>query len=162
MYHIFSIHSSVNGHLGCFWVLITVNSAAMNTGLHVSFRIVVFSGYLPRSGISLVSQMVKNLPALQETCLQSLSQEDVLEKGMATHSDILAWIIPWTEAIVHMFSKTGIQLGDLYLPFFHDSFFLLSQGIFTLFSLVAVSIYIPTNSAGAFPFLHILSSIYFF
>ena len=97
MYHIFSIHSSVNGHLGCFWVLITVNSAAMNIGLHVSFRIVVFSGYLPRSGISLVSQMVKNLPALQETCLQSLSQEDVLEKGMATHSDILAWKSPRTE-----------------------------------------------------------------
>ena len=41
--------------------------------------------------------MVKNLPAMQETLLWSLSQEDPLEKGMATHSSILAWRIPWTE-----------------------------------------------------------------
>ena len=42
-------------------------------------------------------QMVKNLPAMQETRVQSLGQEDPLEKGMATHSSILAWKIPWTE-----------------------------------------------------------------
>ena len=41
--------------------------------------------------------MVKNLPAIQETRVQSLSREDSLEKGMATHSSILAWRIPWTE-----------------------------------------------------------------
>ena len=41
--------------------------------------------------------MVKNLPAMQETGVQSLGQEDPLEKGMATHSSILAWEIPWTE-----------------------------------------------------------------
>ena len=41
--------------------------------------------------------MVKNLPAMQETWVQSLSGEDPLEKGMATHSSILAWRIPWTE-----------------------------------------------------------------
>jgi hypothetical protein len=46
---------------------------------------------------SLVTKMVKNLPARQETCVQSLSQEDPLEKGMATHSSILAWRILWTE-----------------------------------------------------------------
>ena len=40
--------------------------------------------------------MVKNLLAMQETRVQSLGQEDRLEKGMATHSIILAWIIPWT------------------------------------------------------------------
>ena len=45
MYHIFFIHSSVDGHLGCFSVLVIVNSAAVNTGLHVSFWIIVFSGY---------------------------------------------------------------------------------------------------------------------
>ena len=49
---------------------------------------------------SLVAQMVKNLPAVQETWVQSLGQEDPLEKGMATHSSILAWRIPWTEATV--------------------------------------------------------------
>ena len=41
--------------------------------------------------------MVKNLPVVWETQVQSLSQEDPLEKGMATHSSILAWRIPWTE-----------------------------------------------------------------
>ena len=46
---------------------------------------------------SLVTQMVKNLPALQETSVQPLGQEDPLEKEMATHSSILAWRIPWTE-----------------------------------------------------------------
>ena len=52
MYHIFFIHSSVNGYLGCFHVLAIVNSAAMNMGMHESFRIVVFAGYMPRSGIA--------------------------------------------------------------------------------------------------------------
>ena len=49
------------------------------------------------SGASLVVPMVENLPAGQETWVQSLGQEDSLEKGMATHSSILAWRIPWTE-----------------------------------------------------------------
>ena len=48
-------------------------------------------------GASLVAQSVKNLPAMQETQVQFLGQEDPLEKEMATHSSILAWRIPWTE-----------------------------------------------------------------
>ena len=44
-----------------------------------------------------MAQMVKNLPAIQETQVQSLDQEDPLEKEMASHSNILAWIIHWTE-----------------------------------------------------------------
>ena len=46
---------------------------------------------------SLVAQTVKNLPAMQETQVQPLGREDPLKKGMATHSNILAWGIPWTE-----------------------------------------------------------------
>ena len=46
---------------------------------------------------SLVAQTVKNLPRMQETWVQSLGWEDPLEEGMATHSSILAWRIPWTE-----------------------------------------------------------------
>ena len=46
---------------------------------------------------SLVALTVKKLPAMQETQIQSLGQEDPLEKGMATHSSIPAWKIPWTE-----------------------------------------------------------------
>ena len=45
------------------------------------------------------TQMVKNLPAVHETQVQSLGRQDPLEKGMATHSNILAWRIPWTEEI---------------------------------------------------------------
>ena len=48
-------------------------------------------------GASLVAQQVKNPPAVQETQVQSLCWEDPLEDGMATHSSILAWRIPWTE-----------------------------------------------------------------
>ena len=44
-----------------------------------------------------VAQTVKNLPTMQETWVQSLDQEDPLEKEMATHSSILVWRIPWTE-----------------------------------------------------------------
>ena len=46
---------------------------------------------------SLVAQMVKRLPTMRETRVQSLGQEDLLEKEMATHSSTLAWRIPWTE-----------------------------------------------------------------
>ena len=50
MYHSFFIHSSVNGQLGCFHILAIVNSAAVNAGGHVSFSILLSSGYMPRSG----------------------------------------------------------------------------------------------------------------
>ena len=52
MHHNFFIHSSVNGHLGCFHVLANVNSAAMNNGIHVYFSILVSSGYMPRGRIA--------------------------------------------------------------------------------------------------------------
>ena len=52
MYHSFFIHSSLDGHLGCFHVLAIVNSVAMNNGIHVSFSVLVSSLYMPRSGIA--------------------------------------------------------------------------------------------------------------
>ena len=48
-------------------------------------------------GASILATMVKNMPAMYETWVWSLGQEDPLEKGMATHSSILTWRIPWTE-----------------------------------------------------------------
>ena len=57
---------------------------------------------------SLVTQGVKNLPAIQETRVPSLGWEDPLEKGMATHSKFLAWRIPWTE------EPGGLQSMGLY------------------------------------------------
>ena len=66
-------------------------------------------GYpLQYSWVSLVAQLVKNLPAMQETRVQFLGQEDPLEKEMATHSSILAWKIPWTEEPGRL-QSTGLQ-----------------------------------------------------
>ena len=63
-----------------------------------------------------MAQTVKNLPAVQETQVQPLGWEDLLEKGMATHSSVLAWRIPWTEepgglqSMSHKESDTTEQL----------------------------------------------------
>ena len=59
-------------------------------------------------GASLVAQMLKRLPAMQETWVRSLGQEDPLEKEMATHSSILAWGIPWMEELFGLQSM-GLQ-----------------------------------------------------
>ena len=64
---------------------------------------------------SLVSQMVKNPPAMWETWIQSLGWEDPLEEGIATHSSILAWRIPMDRGafgLVHGFAKSQTQLND--------------------------------------------------
>ena len=58
--------------------------------------------------------MVKNLPAKQETWVRSLGQKDPLEKGVATHSSILAWRIPWT---VRGVTKSQTQLSDFHFHF---------------------------------------------
>ena len=63
-------------------------------------------------GASLVAQIVKRLPAMQETWVRSLGWEDPLEKEMATHSSTLAWRIPWTEATVQQVTKTWTRLND--------------------------------------------------
>ena len=52
MYHSFFIHSSVDGHLGCFHVLAIVNSTSVNIGVHVSFLVLVSSGYMPNNGLA--------------------------------------------------------------------------------------------------------------
>ena len=59
-----------------------------------------------------MAQLVKNLPAMQETWVQSLGWEDPLEKGKASHSSILAWRIPWT--IVHRVAKSRTRLSDFH------------------------------------------------
>ena len=65
--------------------------------------------YLSRA--SLVAQMVKSLPAMPETQVQSLGQEDPLEKGVATHSSILAWDMPWMEGAGRLQSMGSQRVG---------------------------------------------------
>jgi len=63
--------------------------------------------------------MVKNLPAMQETWVQSLGQEYPLKKGMATHSSILAWRIPWTEESGGLQSTGAQRVGHDWVPNIH-------------------------------------------
>ena len=124
MYHSFLIHSSADGHLGCFHVLAIIHSAVMNIGVHVSLSDLVSSVCMPRSGIagdtglipgtgrspgegigyplqyswaSLETQLIENPPAMWESWVRSLDWEDSLEESMATHASILVWRTPWTE-----------------------------------------------------------------
>ena len=59
-----------------------------------------------------MAQMVKNLPAITDTQVPSLGGEDPLEEGMASHSSILAWIIPWTEEPGGLESTGSQRVGD--------------------------------------------------
>ena len=67
--------------------------------------------------VSLIAQLVENLPATQETWVWSLGWEDPLEEGKSTHSSILAWRIPW---IVHGVSKSRTQLSDFHFLMFYN------------------------------------------
>ena len=100
--------------------------------------------------------MVKNLPSMQENRIQSQSQKDLLEKGMATNSCILAWRIPYSSLAVY--SPWGHKESDMTEQYFHFMvvLFILFKRISILLLIVTVSICIPTNSARGFPFLHTL------
>ena len=73
-------------------------------GIKISREILITSN-------SLVAQMAKHLPAMQETLVRSLGREDPLEKEMATHSSILAWKIPWTEKPGRLQSMHSQRVG---------------------------------------------------
>ena len=94
----------------------TVNSAAMNIGVHVLFKLWLSPDTCPRKGLLdymgfLVAQLVKNLPAVQETWVRSLGWEDPLEKEMATHTSVLAWRIPGMGEPVGLLSMGSHRVG---------------------------------------------------
>ena len=75
MYHNFFIHSSIDGHLGCFYVLAIKNNAAMNIGVHVSFSIMVSLGFMPSSGIV---RSYGGFERLNWTVMNSILKSEVL------------------------------------------------------------------------------------
>ena len=68
------------------------------------------SGFAASLGASLIAQLVKNLPAMQETQARSLDREDPLKENLATHSSVLAWRVPWTEEPGRL-QALGLQRG---------------------------------------------------
>ena len=79
---------------------------------HIWNIVVIVSGGQQSSSVkNKGAQKVKNLLAMQDTWVQSLGQEDPLEKGMATHSSILAWEIPWTDEPGRLQSMGSQRVG---------------------------------------------------
>ena len=122
-YHNFPIHSSADGHLGCFHVLAVVNSAAINIGVHVSFWVMVFSGYMPSCGIAGLFGSFRGVPGGVVVKNPPANARDI--RNLVTHSGILVWESQdWGSwrATAHGVAKTQTRLNWFGMHGLHDNF----------------------------------------
>ena len=128
----FSLNHNVIEDVTISEILLNASRKRRKEGMDFKMDRFLFLIYLEQE-TSWVAQTVKNLPAVQEPQVQSLGWEDPLEKGMATHSRILAWRIPWTEEPSRLWSMgsqrdmTEFALMGEQEKIYYDDSYLLSQ-----------------------------------